>query len=156
MKLGRKKYKRWFKIVTKLKFVVFHALLILASQVAKIGTRPWNKSEKSSFCNNTDFTEYRKEWRVKEIESLIPSIGKNDETKVYDDWWQFSKQIELFNKVKKEKLKKSCIHVLDKSMSPYIPRWVQRDGKSPNESNQITFFDLIKIYLTILFLLIII
>ena len=56
-----------------------------------------------------------KEWRFKEIKSVIPSIMKNDEAKVYNDWWQFSKQIELFNKVQKEKLKQLCIHVLDKS-----------------------------------------
>ena len=85
------------------------------SRDAKRGTRLWNKSEKSSFCNNIDFKEYLKEWRFKEIEIVIPSIMKNDEAKVYNDWWQFSKQIELFNKVQKEKLKQLCIHVLDKS-----------------------------------------
>ena len=96
--------------------------LFLHTQVAKIGTRLWNKSEKSSFCNNIDFTENMKESRFKETKSVIPSIMKNDDAKVYNNWWQFSKQNELFNKVRQEKLKQSCIHVLDESISAYITR----------------------------------
>ena len=69
-----------------------------------------------------DFKKYLKEWRFIEIKSVIPSKMKNDEAKMYNDWWQFSKQIELFNNVQKEKSKHSCIHVLDKSLSTYIPR----------------------------------
>ena len=110
------------QIVTKAEFIIFHALLILASQVAKLGIRLWNKSEKSSFCNNIYFTEYMKEWRFKQTKSVILSIVKNDEAKVYNDWWRFSRQIELFNKVRKEKLKQSCIHALDESMSADIPQ----------------------------------
>ena len=102
MTLGRKKLKKMIRIVTKSEFIVFHALLILASQVAKIDTRLWNKSEKSSFCNNIDFIEYMKEWRFKEIKSVIPSLMKNDEAKVYEDWWRFSIRIELFNKIRKK------------------------------------------------------
>ena len=83
--LRKKKIQKVIQIVTKSEFIVFHALLILTSQVAKIGTRLWNKSEKSSFCNNIDFIEYMKEWRFKEIKSLIPSLMKNDEAKVYKE-----------------------------------------------------------------------
>ena len=46
-----------------------------------------------------------KEWRFKEIKKEISLTMKNDEANVYNDWWRFSKRIELFNKVQKKNLK---------------------------------------------------
>ena len=100
------KLQKVIRIVMERKFIIIHAVLILASQVSKICTRLWNKSEKSSFCNNIDFIEYMKEWRLKEIESILPSIMKNDWAKVCIDWWRFSKLIELFHKVQMKKMEK--------------------------------------------------
>jgi hypothetical protein len=46
-----------------------------------------------------------------------------DETrKDRDDWWQFSTQIESFNKKRKEGLYASHVLVFDESMSAFVPR----------------------------------
>ena len=91
MKFG-KKIQTMIQLITKLEWKMFYALLTLVSLVAKIGKRLWNKSEKSSVCNNIHFTEFMKELRFKSIKSVL--IMKNDDAKVYDDWWRFSKQNE--------------------------------------------------------------
>ena len=117
----KKQLQRVYREVSKHEFITFHMLFILASQCAKLGTRLWNPSPNSSFVNKVDFSPYMKEWRFKEIRSLIPFVMKDDSVKTTDDWWMFSKRVKQFN-YRRTKIKRSSINVLDESMSAFVPR----------------------------------
>ena len=122
----KSRYQRPIRVVSKEEYVTFHALLIGASAHTEQGEKLWPdtrvKNKVRSVFRQVDFGEYMKSWRFKEIKGFIRFAVADETRKDRDDWWQFSAQIESFNKKRKEALYASHVLVFDESMSAFVPR----------------------------------
>ena len=69
-----------------------------------------------------DFGEYMRSWSFKETKCFVCFAVQDELKEDKDDWWQFSSQIESFNKKRKEAVSASHVLVFDKSMSAFVSR----------------------------------
>ena len=100
--------------------------MIGASAHTEQGEKLWPdtrvKYKARSVFRPVDFGEYMRSWRFKEIKSFIRFAVQDESKEEEDDWWQFSSQIESFNKKRKEAVFASHVLVFDESMSAFVPR----------------------------------
>ena len=124
----KKRYQKPMRVVDESEFIVFHALLIAATQYTKKGKQLWPNGKLNtmqgfaSMQHEVNFGRYMKEWRFREIRSIIPNLMRDESVKEVDDWWKFSTRVKKFNENRRTKVKKSCVLVMDESMSAFIPR----------------------------------
>lgn len=127
----RQNYQRVIRMVSKVEYIKFHALLIGATAYSEIGERLWasdvqnvRKKRRNGLSRRVDFGKYMKQWRFKQIRQYIPAVMEDKTIKEIDDWWRFASRVTKFNNVRKNLLKSSHVHVFDESMSAYVPRLV--------------------------------
>ena len=130
--IRKETYRRVIKLASKREYIIFHALLIGASnhsdqgdklfrdETLKFGARKKNRRRLSPHVN---FGKYMKYWRFKQIKNYAPKVMESKELKeMADDWWRFKKRVDEFNETRKRELLTSHVLVFDESMSAYIPR----------------------------------
>ena len=128
-KKRKEKYQRVIRRVSKAEFIIFHSLLIGASNYTQQGEKLWrdqtrsNRKRRKGLLLEVDFGNYMKDWRFKQIKYYISHIMEDIDLKTNeDDWWRFKKRVQNFNNNRKENIYASHIRVLDESMSAFVPR----------------------------------
>ena len=115
-KKRKENYQRVIRSVSKAEFIIFHALLIGASNYTQQGEKLWRDQSRKSrkrrkgLLLEVNFGNYMKEWRFKQIKYYISHIMEDIELKNNeDDWWRFKKRIQNFNNNRKQNIYASNI-----------------------------------------------
>ena len=120
------------KSVTPHEFWKFWGIVLAAVLYGVGGSQLWKKNT-IGLVQAPNMGRWMKEYRFKEIKSLVRYMYRDEDRRESDPWWEFVQAVEDFNENRRKTVAASLWKVFDESMSAWCPQ-TTKTGGLPNIS----------------------